>query len=231
MRQPWCRVCCTSHAPAATCPGELQSTAPERHAWRANVETSRGIEAYGVLVAPAGDVWRARILTYPNVLWVVPGGTGTLKFVARTPQEAERQAIEFIRRHCSGCGWTFRSDEVRRQPGSFDGEAGVAPPGSPALRPALRKIRFLSVRFGLVGATDPGGTGNLSETGMFVITTMPVDPGVRLRLSLDLGAAPLGLAGDVMWNCQGPHVGRSPGMGVRLVRPPARYLGFVRALS
>lgn len=64
---------------------EAPATGPERHGWRVHVETSRGVEAIGVLVAPSGDLWRSRILTYPNVLWTAPGGRSTLKFLAPTP--------------------------------------------------------------------------------------------------------------------------------------------------
>ena len=61
----------------------------------------RDIEVYGALVAPAGRLWRARILTYPNTLWAIPGDGGPMKFVGGTPQAAERQAIAFIEEHCA----------------------------------------------------------------------------------------------------------------------------------
>jgi len=48
--------------------GDLRATGDERHGWRVAVETPHGIEAYGVLVAPTHERWRARILTFPNVL-------------------------------------------------------------------------------------------------------------------------------------------------------------------
>ena len=81
MVEQWCPVCCCRHRDKKDCPGELLATGPERQGWRVNVQTSTGIEACGVLVAPAGDSWRARILTFPNILWTVPDGSGTLKFV------------------------------------------------------------------------------------------------------------------------------------------------------
>jgi hypothetical protein len=64
-----------------------------------NVETPFGHEAIGVLLAPSHDVWRARILTYPNVLWAAPGGRGAIKFVGDTPAEAEARAIKFVEEH------------------------------------------------------------------------------------------------------------------------------------
>ena len=80
----WCEICCTTHLPSHRCPGDLQATEDERHGWRVNVETPQGIEGYGVLVAPTSGPWRARILTYPNILWLVPGGRATIKFVGDT---------------------------------------------------------------------------------------------------------------------------------------------------
>ena len=79
----WCPVCGSVHAGPRDCPGDLRATGPERHGWRVAVETPLGIEAYGILVAPTHERWRARILTFPNVLWTIPGGAATLKFVGR----------------------------------------------------------------------------------------------------------------------------------------------------
>src|SRR6267143_1834934 len=92
----FCCVCGTEHSGPASCPGELRATGAEKHGWRVNVETPFGHEAIGVLLAPSHDVWRARILTYPNVLWAAPGGRGAIKFVGDTPAEAEERAIKFV---------------------------------------------------------------------------------------------------------------------------------------
>ena len=83
----YCSVCGGDHARRQDCPGELRATGPERHGWRVAVETPYGLEAYGVLVAPSFDVWRARVITYPNILWTVPGGAVTLKFAGTTAQD------------------------------------------------------------------------------------------------------------------------------------------------
>ena len=58
----WCLVCFTRHAVATKCPGDHPASGPERPGWKAVVETPHSMEAFGVLVAPAGDAWRARIL-------------------------------------------------------------------------------------------------------------------------------------------------------------------------
>ena len=56
MSQTWCPICSTRHQPGRQdCPGEVAATEPERHGWKVNVETPQGLEAYGVLVAPAGN--------------------------------------------------------------------------------------------------------------------------------------------------------------------------------
>ena len=97
----WCTVCCTRHTPGAECPGTLLATGPERHAHKFSVAQKDGrLEYYGVLIAEAGDYWRARVFTYPNMLRSVPGGRGTIKFAGATAKEAETRAIEFLHEHC-----------------------------------------------------------------------------------------------------------------------------------
>jgi len=228
MSYQWCSVCCTIHGRGTRCPGELIAETPERHGWRVNVETPQGIEAYGVLIARTdGGSWRARVMTYPNVLWAVPGGAGSMKFTARTPVEAERQAIEFIRTHCRERGFVLRQEVALATPGNLEeGESEYVLPQA-----ATRVIRFLPVRFGVIHPSEIGGTGNLSESGLFVITSHPLTINTRLRLSLDLKDLTLTLTGDVRWMNESPRVGRSPGMGVRLHSPPEKYADYVRTLS
>jgi hypothetical protein len=83
----------------ANCPVEFHATGIERPGWRVELQTPFGRESIGVLLAPSHDSWRARIVTYPNVLWSAPGGRGTLKFVAETAEDAEAKAIRFIEAH------------------------------------------------------------------------------------------------------------------------------------
>ena len=224
----WCPVCCTTHDRGKQCPGELITENPERHGWRVNVETPNGIEAYAVLVAKTKcGLWRSRIMTYPNVLWAVPGGQRTIKFAAESPVDVERQAIEFIRTHCRERGLALRNEVALSTPDKLNGEEGeyVQPIA------ATRVIRFLPIRFGVVNPSEVGGTGNLSETGLFVITNHPLENNTRLRLLLDLTNEPLALTGDVRWMNSSPRVGRSPGMGVQLQSPPPHYAEYVRTLG
>jgi hypothetical protein len=159
MDAQWCPVCCTIHAGGLDCPGELQTTGPEAPGWRVNVATARGVEAYGVLIAQCGDVWRARIMTFPNVLWKAPGTPGTMKFVGANSTEAIDHAISFIRHHCHERGYALRNARSLDSPRSSPGLSATGRP----LGPKPRKIRFLPIRFGSVQPSEPGGTGHLSE--------------------------------------------------------------------
>jgi hypothetical protein len=161
-------------------------------------------------------------MTYPNVLWVVPGGDRTIKFVAGSPFDAERKAIEFIRMHCRERGLTLRNEVALWMPDKLGDDEKPAP--------ATRVIRFLPIRFGVVNPSEVGGTGNLSQTGVFVITNHPLEVNTHLRLLLDL-EQPLALSGNVRWMNAGHRVGRSPGMGVQLHEPPERYAEYVRTLG
>lgn len=228
MATNWCAVCCTTHERGKRCPGELITEIPERHGWRVNVETPQGIEAYGVLVAKTTcGLWRARVMTYPNVLWTVPGGQGTIKFAAESPVDVERKAIEFIRSHCRERGLALRNEVALSTPDRLNGEAGEHVQSIAA----TRVIRFLPIRFGVINPSEVGGTGNLSESGLFVITNHPLEVNTRLRLLLDVTNKPLTLTGDVRWMNSNPRVGRSPGMGVQLQAPPDQYAEYVRELG
>ena len=91
-------------------------------------------------------------------------------------------------------------------------------------------MRFLPIRFGPTHPTEVGGTANLSETGLFVITKDPLEINSRLRLQLDVRDTKFMLTGDVRWNNPNSITGRSPGMGVRLHLPPKPYAEYVRTI-
>jgi hypothetical protein len=213
------------------CPGQLLATGAERHGWRVNVDTPHGIEACGVLIAEAGGLWRARILTFPNILWTIPGGQSALKFAGDSPHRAERQAIAFIKEHYRILGCRMRGDESRIEPQRIDLEAAPASLVRPDGQPAMRKIRFLPVRYGIAQITERGGTGNLSETGLFVITNSPESEGAWLNMMLDLKGEAVNMKGLVRWMNKRPHAGRSPGMGIQLEGAPVRYTRYVRLLA
>lgn len=221
----WCSVCGTRHRDRTDCPGELRPTGPERHGWRVTVETPWGIEAYGVLVVDCGDVWRARILTYPNILWCVPRGGGSIKFLGATAGDAEDQAVSFVLAHCRSRGFTVRDAAVGVPSTRVSAEGA-------ATTPALRKVRFLPLRFGEMRPSNLAKTGNLSETGLFVLTPEPADLGCRLSMHMTLGqGVGLDLSGRVVWWRKEHFVGRVPGMGIQIPTPPAAYLDYVRDLA
>lgn len=228
MKVNWCPVCGGSHAEAQRCPGDLRATGPERHGWRVLVETPYGIEAYGVLVAPSGDLFRARILTYPNILWTVPGGAVTVKFSSRSAQDAESQAIAFIEGHIKALGYTRR--DALAAPGVAHYRAEAAVRAAIAQGPALRKMRTMPVQFGTGPTLFSAMTGNLSESGLFVMTLVPFDPGTGVRVLMDLEVGTIGLQGKVVWKRETVVLGRPIGMGIRLVAPPAPYKEFVTEL-
>jgi Tfp pilus assembly protein PilZ len=221
----WCSFCGGHHETPKECPGDLRATGPERHGWRVTVETPYGLEAYGVLVAQSLELWRARIITYPNVLWMVPGGGVSLKFSGVTPQEAEASAVAFIDGHIKTRGYARRDapDSPEVSPYRAEAEANARA----AKGPALRKMRALPVRFGAGPSLFTAMTGNLSESGLFVVTLAPFDPGTGLRVLLDLDTGPLGLKGQVVWQRLRPVSGRPIGMGVQLISPPEPYREFV----
>ena len=223
----WCVVCGSVHADPADCPGDLPATGAERHGWRVAVDTPNGIEAYGVLVAPTHDRWRARILTFPNVLWTIPGGAATLKFVASSPGSAEALAVAFVEGHIKARGYARRDRLDPVNPGRFGAEAS---PG-PAAGVALRKAYALPVRFGNGSTLFSAMTANLSESGMFVATMAPLDPGDALRVMMSLATGPIGMKGEVVWNRPTIVLGRPVGMGVKLLSPPALYQEFVREMT
>jgi len=225
----WCEVCCSRHGDRDSCPGRLLATGPERHGRRLPVNVSGRTEIYGVLIAEAGEVWRARVLTYPNMLWSVPGGRGTMKFVGRTAQEAEARALDFLRDFCRRRGLKTLDETPGVDSAPVDSETAreTAPRGSAS----GRALRNLPVRYGEGRATTEGRTSDLSPGGLFIATSTPLRVGRDVRLLVDLDGFTIPLAGRVAWVRDRPKDGRPAGMGVELTNPPAMYVRHVRAFD
>lgn len=87
------------------------------------------LEYYGVLIAESGAYWRARIFTYPNMLWSVPGARGTIKFAGASSKEAEALAIEFLREHCEQRRYTMQDagEDPAMGWGERENPGGAAP--------------------------------------------------------------------------------------------------------
>jgi uncharacterized protein (TIGR02266 family) len=72
---------------------------------------------------------------------------------------------------------------------------------------------------------------NISELGIFVVSTAPAAQGTRVRLRLGPGGdgTLLEIEGEVRWIDPGGE-GREGGMGIRFVEPTANFRARVRAL-
>jgi len=226
----WCSICCTRHADPTKCPGELLATGPERHGWRIKVLARHRTEVYGILVAKAGEQWRARILTYPNMLWSIPGGRGTIKFAGARAQDAERQAIDFIREHCRKRGFKLLEEEdaaVESQVLAGEASSAKSPQGSTD----ARHLRPLVIRFGEDKAEHAAMTSDLSAGGLFIATDKPLPQGGSLKMLLSLDNYTIPLIGKVAWVRSTAEQGRPIGMGVQLQSPPGLYIRYIRTIS
>jgi uncharacterized protein (TIGR02266 family) len=168
--------------------------------------------------------WTAHIVTLPNMIWVEPGGSRPLQFIASTARDAEAAAVDFIVKDCLSRGQKILE---------FDG----IPPET--TRPAYRRFEArVPLRFTCrpdlgadhVARSTEAGTANLSETGIFIATTDVVPRGARLSIDLRFPDRPLRLEGEVMWHRPTRSPGRPPGMGVRLVDPPEDYRERLRGI-
>ena len=223
----WCRRCGARHS-KALCLGELLAAEPERHGWRVAVDTQTGRVVHGVLLAPTGDCWRARIMTFPRTLWVVPGGTKTLKFLGGDPNQVESQAIAFVEDHCKRMGHSIVDDPALiAEPDPVDLEQCAEADEAEVVR---RKLRTVLIRFGPTKPDRRAKTADLSEKGLFIATSEPYARGTKLQLLLEVSGARIPLRGTVQWARTVTAPGRPEGMGVRLIRPPAFYVQFVRRL-
>ena len=191
-------------------------------------DTPKGPEVYGTLVAPAGDIWRARVLTYPNVLWVIPSG-GTMKFIGATPASAEQEAITFIKQHCERRGYPIRTEVPYVESGEVDLEQQQEAALSDAIRSSQRMVCSIRVNYGVGLMTESATTDDLSETGLFVRTDKSLLVGTVIRLVLELaGGDSIPLRGVVRWTRETSELGRPAGMGIKLIEAGPRYLSYVR---
>jgi uncharacterized protein (TIGR02266 family) len=226
MPPEWCKVCGTGHDKRGDCPGELRITEPERHGWRVLVHTGSRSEVYGVLVAPTHQYWRARILTFPAMLWCVPGGRDTLKFVGNSAGEAEGAAIQFIKDHCEQRGYTVLGEPAAVEAQQVQVEAG----DDPASLGRQRFLKLLAIRFGVDKVTRVGRTADLSSGGLFIATDEPLRTDTRIKMRLDLEGFDVPLSGRVAWVRAKAEQGRQTGMGIQLDHVPPMFQRYVDQL-
>ncbi len=180
-----------------------------------------GTETVGVVVAPVGTCWRARIITYPSEFWTVSRGTAVMKFYADSPEVAEQDAVDYVETFIQSSGLTLATEFL---PVRF--ESGVDSDGS-----AGRRLCSWKVRFGHNTMNREAALGNVSEKGIFLQTADPLPAGSVIRMELNVAGTRIPLRGTVAWVRLSRETGRPLGMGVRLSRPPAMYLDSVRKLT
>jgi hypothetical protein len=224
----WCPVCNTRHENPRNCPGELLASGPERHGWRIKVLAQHRTETYGVLLAEAGKYWRARILTYPNMLWSVPRARGTIKFVGKSAQDAETQAMEFIKEHCRKRGFKLLEENAEAESEPVAAEAS----GEREARGAgeERHLRSFVIRYGEGKANQPGMTADLSKGGLFIMTSKLIPQGRSIKMLLSLESYTVPLQGKIAWVRSTAEQGRPLGMGIQLQSPPNLYIRYIRSL-
>lgn len=230
MSSAWCTVCDTRHEKRGDCPGELRITEPERYGWRVLVHTGSRSEVYGVLVAPTHEHWRARVLTFPNMLWCVPGDRGTVKFVGKSAGEAESAAIEFIKEHCAQRGYALLGEPAQVEAKAAAEQASPEDAGGPEILGRQRFLKLLPVRFGVDKPTRVGRTADLSSGGLFIITEEPLSAESRVKMRLDLEGFDVPLTGRVAWNRPKAEEGRQAGMGIHLDHAPPMFQRYVDRL-
>ncbi len=227
---PWCAVCCTRHRSRSDCPGNLLATGPERHAHKFAVAHADGrLEYLGVLIAESGDLWRARVFTYPTMLWSVPGGRGTIKFVGATAKEAGARAIEFLEEHCAARRANLQEAAVDPPVGVVDSENADrwSPKGGREERHSCK----VPIRFGEERATHAATTTNLSVGGIYVATDRPLGKDRLVRMLLEVREYTIPLVGTVAWVRLREEPGKPKGMGVLLHHPPALYQRYVEEVQ
>lgn len=230
----WCSVCCTQHDGRRDCPGNLLATGPERHGRRVAVNAGGRTEVYGVLIAECRERWRARVLTYPNMLWSVPGGRGALKFDGDNPQDVELQAMEYIRDHCERRSVQILEEGVALEsvpivPGVTSLESDLV--YAPVAGKDHRHLHQLSVRFGDKNSTVPGTTSDLSKNGLFIATDQPLSKGRMIKMLLEIDGFTIPLVGRVIWTTPRKLGSKPAGMGIQLQDPPLMYVRHVRQLN
>jgi hypothetical protein len=99
----------------------------------------------------------------------------------------------------------------------------------PEKRITERKRRRLTVRFGANSPERTGFTRNISATGIFIQTNLPLPPGTILHVEIAFPERTFALRGRVVWAKKVPaqlaHVIEC-GMGIRYVQPPAEYRDY-----
>jgi hypothetical protein len=165
------------------------------------------------------------------MLWTLPGGRLTLKFVGRTRVEAEQKAVAVIGAHCADRGYISRNGVI---PVQIVPQAPSKNMSSPKpvihVQPATRKSCKIPARYGTGLPEYVGVAFNVSETGLFLGTSLPLRSGRPIDIDMRLSGDRARLKGVVMWNRRRQEDDRPAGMGIRLTDSPSVYPQFVSKL-
>jgi hypothetical protein len=219
----WCRVCCSQHGQFVSCPGYVEISGHEKRGRQFMAHRPANSEAYQVLVAPAGELWQARIITIPDFEWKVPGSRRAAKFFDRSEVQAERKAVLYIQKFCKDKRVDLR--EIRA--GQALGQDGLST-GRRAR--GKRYDHEMTALFGVDRPDWPARISNVSDTGVCLETRRPENVGQRVRIVLQVEEFRIPLVGVVAWSRRRSHRGLPLGMGVELDDPPAVYLQLLASL-
>jgi hypothetical protein len=214
----------------APCFRDYQATGTERHGWRALIEGKDVPEVVGVLVAPVGALWRARVITYPNVVWMVPGGGSSMKFLGASAAQAESDAVLYLQEYLKSKGLKVSRRLPNLVTGEVDREESAETQADQQLQAARRRVQYIPVWWGLEIPDEEGLSEDLSETGLFLITGKLQPKGARLALRIDAAGTKVDMLGTVAWRREMLAGGRRVGMGIEIRTPPAAYVEYVRSL-
>lgn len=228
----WCAKCGVLHLEDGACVDACQPTGPERAAWQSTFVGTDGEMGVRILLAPIAEGWRARVVTAPRSLWVVPRSSTAMKFLGETEEDARSAALVFVHETLTAGGFHDRGAARPKAPAGvwIERRGGDEDPDDPDA--ALRKLYRLSARWGPTLPDHPGWTANLSKSGVFLVTDEPPTPGTNIRIKLEIGACSMPLEGRVVWRRPlAENLERPQGMGIHLTRPPSLYRDFVGRLA
>lgn len=195
------------------------------HRTRFQTESSTGSQVHELQVAYACEKWLARVVTLPDRIWSGPERREALTFSAGTREEVEGAAFAHIFRECD-----IRGERI----------LGLNYASCADLHPkvARRVVAMVPVAYQVRvgGPTSPARgsertfTANLSETGLFLVTSRRIERGCLLNLRVGLPGLREVMEGQVAWARMAAEEGRPLGAGVQLLDPPIAYRAGVQSL-
>lgn len=190
------------------------------------MDSPHGTCVHEVQVANPRGQWFARIMTLPGTIWRDSSRHHAQLFQASTREEVEAAAFAHLIGECERRG-------ERLLGLGYDTGARL---GS---LPARRIVAMCPLQFNLkpgrkvVGprSIERSFTANLSESGLFIVTSRGLDEGASLDIRLTLGRDTEKMLGVVRWRRQQEQPGRPPGLGVAILAHSPRYRSRLATLQ